>query len=80
MQPDIDKLTGQIKRLTEYCKAKEGRAYRGQLKELKAKLKGLKQRQRDALASYRDCQRKFVSAGSQANRLKKNAEAADYDE
>jgi hypothetical protein len=80
MQPDIDKLTDQIKRLTEYCKAKEGRAYRGQLKELKAKLKDMKQRQRDALASYRDCQRKFVSAGNRANRLKKNAEVADYDE
>ena len=80
MQPEIDKLTSQIERLTEYCKTKEGRAYREQLKELKAKLKDMKQRQRDALASYRDCQRKFVSAGNRANRLKKNAEAVDYDE
>lgn len=79
MQPEIDKLTGQIERLTEYCKTKEGRAYREQLKELKAKLKDLKQRQRDALASYRDYQREFVSAENRANRLKKNAEVADYD-
>ena len=79
MQPEIDKLTGQIERLTEYCKTKEGRAYREQLKELKAKLKDLKQRQRDALASYRDYQREFVSAENLANRLKKNAEVADYD-
>lgn len=76
---EIDKLTGQIERLTEYCKTKEGRAYREQLKELKAKLKDLKQRQRDALASYRDYQREFVSAENRANRLKKNAEVADYD-
>jgi len=79
MQPEIDKLTGQIERLAEYCKTKEGRAYREQLKELKAKLKDLKQRQRDALASYRDYQREFVSAENRANRLKKNAEVADYD-
>ena len=77
MQPEIDKLTGQIERL-QYSAA-EGRAYRGQLKELKAKLKDLKQRQRDALASYRDYQREFVSAENRANRLKKNAEVADYD-
>ena len=63
----------------EHCKTKEGRAYREQLKELKAKLKDLKQRQRDALASYRDYQREFVSAENRANRLKKNAEVADYD-
>lgn len=79
MQPEIDKLTGQIERLAEYCKTKEGRAYREQLKELKAKLKDLKQRQCDALASYRDYQREFVSAENRANRLKKNAEVADYD-
>ena len=79
MQPEIDKLTGRIERLAEYCKTKEGRAYREQLKELKAKLKDLKQRQRDALASYRDYQREFVSAENRANRLKKNAEVADYD-
>ena len=79
MQPEIDKLTGQIERLAEYCKTKEGRAYRAQLKELKAKLKDLKQRQRVALASYRDYQREFVSAENRANRLKKNAEVADYD-
>ena len=40
---------------------------------------GVKQRQRDALASYRDYQREFVSAENRANRLKKNAEVADYD-
>ena len=62
MQPEIDKLTGQIERLAEYCKTKE-----------------VKQRQRDALASYRDYQREFVSAENRANRLKKNAEVADYD-
>lgn len=79
MQPEIDKLTSQIERLTEYCKTKEGRAYREQLKALKTKLKDKKQRQRDLLASYRDYQRQFVSAENQANRLKKNAEVADYD-
>lgn len=79
LQPEIDKLAGQIERLAEYCKTKEGRVYREQLKELKAKLKDKKQEQRDALASYRDYQRKFVSAENQANRLKKNAEVADYD-
>lgn len=79
MQPEIDKLTGQIERLAEYCKTKEGQAYRAQLKELKAKLKDLKQRQRVALASYRGYQREFVSAENRANRLKKNAEVADYD-
>ena len=33
----------------------------------------------DALASYRDYRREFVSAENWANRLKKNAEVADYD-
>ena len=42
-------------------------------------IQDLKQRQRDALASYRDYQREFVSAENRANRLKKNAEVADYD-
>lgn len=79
LQPEIDKLAGQIERLAEYVKTKEGRAYREQLKGLRAQLKDKKQRQRDLLASYRDYQRQFVSAENQANKLKKNAEVADYD-
>lgn len=80
MQSDIDRLTEQAGRLQEYVKAlKHGqsKAYREQLRRLKDKLSAEKQAQRFALASYRDCQRRFVSAENSAGKLKKNAEASE---
>lgn len=83
LQPEIDKLTGQIDAMQKYiktfCSKKGGQGYRAQLKELKAQLKNKKEEQRHALSVYRDYQRQFVSAENTANKLKKNAEVADYD-
>lgn len=83
LQPEIDKLTGQIDAMQKYiktfCSKRGGQGYRGQLKELKAKLKNKKEEQRTALSAYRDYQRQFVSSENQAKKLKKNAEVADYD-
>ncbi len=83
LQPEIDRLTGQIGSLREYiktyCSKRGGKGYRAQLKELKEKLKDKKEEQRNALSMYRDYQRQFVSAENKANRLKKNAEVADYE-
>lgn len=82
LQPKIDKLTRQISAMQEYiktyCKRGKGQGYRQQLKELKAQLKDAKEQQRRALSLYRDYQRQFVSAEKNAERLKKNAEVADY--
>lgn len=83
LQTEIDQLTGQIDRLQEYiktyCSKRGGKGYRAQLKELKAKLKDKKAEQRHAFSMHRDYQRQFVSAENKANRLKKNAEVADYE-
>lgn len=82
LQPKIDKLTQQVSAMQEYintyCKRGKGQGYRQQLKELKAQLKNAKEQQRRALSLYRDYQRQFVSAEKNAERLKKNAEVADY--
>lgn len=82
MQPEIDKLTGQIDAVQKYiktfCSKRGGQGYRSQLKELKAQLKNKKEEQRSLLSAYRDYQRQFVSAENQAKKLKKNAEVADY--
>lgn len=82
LQPKIDKLTRQVSAMQEYintyCKRGKGQGYRQQLKELKAQLKDAKEQQRRALSLYRDYQRQFVSAEKNAERLKKNAEVADY--
>lgn len=82
LQPKIDKLAQQADALQQYIKAycKRGAApgYQQQLKELKAQLKNAKEQQRRALSLYRDYQRQFVSAEKNAERLKKNAEVADY--
>lgn len=76
LQPEIETLTDQVKRLTEYCKTKEGRAYRETLKEWKAQLRDMKKKQRDALSNYRFCRRRAINAKKQAERLTKNAEVA----
>ena len=82
LQPKIDKLTQQVSAMQEYvntyCKRGKGQGYRQQLKELKAQLKDAKEQQHRALSLYRDYQRQFVSAEKNAERLKKNAEVADY--
>ncbi len=82
LQPEIDKLARQIDSLQQYIKTyckRGGQGYRQQLKELKAQLKkNAKEQQRRALSLYRDYQRQFVSAEKNAERLKKNAEVADY--
>ena len=81
LQPEIDKLTGQIGAMQKYiktfCSKRGGQGYQDQLKELKAKLKNKKEEQRTALSAYRDYQRQFVSAETQAKKLKKNAEVAE---
>ena len=82
MQPEINKLTGQIDAVQKYiktfCSKRGGQGYRSQLKELKAQLKNKKEEQRSLLSAFRDYQRQFVSAENQAKKLKKNAEVADY--
>lgn len=82
LQPKIDKLAQQVSAMQEYvkiyCKRGKGQSYRQQLKELKAQLRDAKEQQRRALSLYRDYQQQFVSAEKNAERLKKNAEVADY--
>lgn len=82
LQPEIDRLTGQIDAVQKYiktfCSKRGGQGYRSQLKELKAQLKNKKEEQRSLFSAYRDYQRQFVSAENQAKKLKKNAEVVDY--
>lgn len=72
MQPEIDKITGQVETLASY-----GRRYQKQLKELRTQLKAKKEEQRLALSGFHDYQRKFISAENEAKKLRKNVEVVN---
>lgn len=76
LQPEIDKLTRQVKALGAYCKTPSGRCCRQQLKDLKAREKGAKERHRLCLQKFKEYQREFVNAEKTAEQLKKNADVA----